>query len=882
MTNTETRELVYLAGLLHDIGKFYQRADPDGVPKSKLVSEVNRKSVSTYCPTDGKGNYTHKHVIWTLQFFDDHRSLFENALGIEATQRLIRLAASHHKPDAGSIPERIVQKADHYSSGIDRTSSAGLADESEELKAEQSGRWDAFKNVRMQSIFETLLGQTTVRYRQPIASIQLTKDFFPKKSLPETAPAQYKTLYQSFREEVSALPPQSADSLVDSLLYLLEKYTVTIPGSTQHLPDVSLFDHLKSTAALSLCLYDYWDEQNKLASLPTPAEAPLLLIGGDLSGIQAFIYDIIGKSAAKNLKGRSFYLQLLTDSLVRYLLDGLRLHRANIIYSSGGGFYLLAPNTAFIRQELPGLQASIQAKLRQEHGVRLFLAIDCEPVTETQIFDQQIGEVWSNLTGKLSARKQNRFANFLATDEGYRYFFEPDEVGGESRGNRDAITGEEFSKDERKYPLDPDTGTGERGDLVRKATWDQIRLGKLLREQIQYQVTTKGPISYWEDDERDLNRRKTEFGFEPLGLGQHHYFISAKRLDKLRSKLKGSVNDATVLSINTAESTGFTLPGNRQINGFTFYGGNDAPRDLADDVDEEAQPGHAPTGRVLYFDQLAGDASLKRLGILRMDVDNLGNIFKNGFDTNRRTFSRYSALSRSLDYFFKGYLNYLWKTGESSTGEAFHQHTFILYAGGDDLFIIGKWNVVLAFAGKIQTDFREYVCENPALSISGGMALVPSRFPIAKAAGLSELEEKQAKGHHFEQTDKNAISFLGTPLCWIFEFETVERIKNDLIRFIRDEPQIPKGLLTKISTLYAMKQEQEKQGQNPRWQWMAAYDLGRAVERAKTLDAKAFFRQLQQDLFTNKSYQGQKLRGSYEFLDLLNIAARWAELEMRS
>ena len=36
------REIVYLAALLHDIGKFYQRADEGGVAKSVFLSNINK------------------------------------------------------------------------------------------------------------------------------------------------------------------------------------------------------------------------------------------------------------------------------------------------------------------------------------------------------------------------------------------------------------------------------------------------------------------------------------------------------------------------------------------------------------------------------------------------------------------------------------------------------------------------------------------------------------------------------------------------------------------------------------------------------------------------------------------------------------------------
>ena len=872
MTNTETttRDLVYLAGLLHDIGKFYQRADTDGVPTSHFISSTTRNAVSTYCPPGQYGGNTHKHVIWTLQFFEDFDSVFADALTQEQRNQVARLASAHHKPNRADVLECVIQKADHYSSGIDRTSSQGLTDEFEEIKHEGKPGWDAFKNVRIVSIFETLLGQTTLAHKLPVAALQLDPSFFPKSNESDftgTAKAQYQSLWAAFSDELTTLGqpqnrPRTVSALAETMLYLLEKYATTVPSSTQHLPDVSLFDHLKSTAALSLCLHDYLAQKNQLANADIrPEETPLLLIGGDLSGIQAFIYDIIGRSAAKNLKGRSFYLQLMVDSIVQYLLDGLGLFRGNVVYSSGGGFYILAPNTDNIRNDLARLQATLSEKLRIEQGVQLFLAVDSQPVSQGQIFGQTINEAWSGLTEKLAAKKRRRFAESLTTDAGYRYFFEPGEAGGESRNTRDAVTGEEFLSGEETYPFGQDE---EDADLrVRKTTFEQVRLGRTLRENIQYVVMSRQPITYWEPDY--LFEQRTERYFEPLGLGLFYSFVSEKQLDKLRERAKGSVDNVLILSVNSAETTGFALNGNNQTYGFTFYGGNDLPRD----TDQGAK----------FFDELAGPDSLnfKRLGVLRMDVDNLGFIFKNGFDPQKRTFSRYSTLSRMLDYFFKGYLNRI-----RLSDKEFIDYTFILYAGGDDLFIVGKWDVTLRFAERIQQEFANWTCHNPRLGLSGGVAVVPPRFPIAKAADQSAGEEKRAKNHQHGNRDKNSLSLFGTPLGWGHEWQMVTDLKNDLKHYIGTEKSIPKALISKISTLHTMKQQQEKDGQNPSWRWLSAYDLGRASERAKSGDAKAFFNRLKTDLFTNKTYKGVPFASQYTFLDLLNVAARWAELEMRS
>ena len=87
-------------------------------------------------------------------------------------------------------------------------------------------------------------------------------------------------------------------------------------------PDVSLFDHLKTTCAIASCLFE------------TKSENKFLLIKGDISGIQDFIYKLASpeeafKGMSKRLRGRSFYLTLLNETFAYYLLKELKLPITN-------------------------------------------------------------------------------------------------------------------------------------------------------------------------------------------------------------------------------------------------------------------------------------------------------------------------------------------------------------------------------------------------------------------------------------------------------------------------------------------------------------------------------------------------------------------------
>ena len=151
------REHIYLAALLHDIGKFYQRADKGNTAQSDFLTE-HCKDESTFCPCGANGLYTHKHVLWTAQFIEDFASVFkilvnDESADLSAQDNLMNLAAGHHlKYEQLSDWGKIIKEADSLSSGMDRSSMEALKDDQDETVK----GWDAFKNKRMIPILQTI------------------------------------------------------------------------------------------------------------------------------------------------------------------------------------------------------------------------------------------------------------------------------------------------------------------------------------------------------------------------------------------------------------------------------------------------------------------------------------------------------------------------------------------------------------------------------------------------------------------------------------------------------------------------------------------------------------------------------------------------------
>ena len=104
-----------------------------------------------------------------------------------------------------------------------------------------------------------------------------------------------------------------------TIVALLHKYTSRIPSATpwekggkRTVPDISLYDHLRTTAAIAACIgrelsETEVDEELKLLITKKESDRNICaLIKGDISGIQNFLYHILSDGASNQLRGRSF------------------------------------------------------------------------------------------------------------------------------------------------------------------------------------------------------------------------------------------------------------------------------------------------------------------------------------------------------------------------------------------------------------------------------------------------------------------------------------------------------------------------------------------------------------------------------------------------
>lgn len=819
---------IALAGLLHDIGKFGQRAGETSA-LGKSHSAVGDKFVNTYVP--------------------------------EAWRSALAPVAWHHGDPEGKAHElynvQAVIVADRLSAG-----------ERERREEDEKGPL-----TPMMSPFSRLAAAPHSAWL-PLAPLELRSDSLfprPEPSAPEQTLRHYADLWARFCREAQALRDRhesspNLEAYILSLMDLLLRYTWCVPSAYYHdVPDVSLYDHLHTTAALATCIFAAFrerpDELRQLALRLRDQEAPAwpkepvvaALVEGDLSGIQDFIYAVKHpKGAASVLRARSFYIQVLTEVLARWILRELGLPPTNLLYCGGGRFRLLLPPQALTRLE--EFSTAINRALVAAHHGLIYLALAGVPLTpahfaptevqkkdeETWVAERGLRVAEEELRRLLSEKKNRRFLELAPADlaELFRPYGaegtlcqicgQPASVTPDAEGVRWCHTCEGFR----------DLGRGLRNARFLRLTWQDP---KPLPEK-----------PAWKDV-------LAHFGF---GLE-----ISVEPLPPcpLPSILYRLTDD-----LFSARSPQEAVVRKFLVNVVAIW--KEGERSPVPGEEYKPQP-----GEIKHFGVLARQSKgAPHLGVLRMDMDNLGWLFREGFVGgkdgrywDRGTFSRKQSLSTLLTVFFEGYVGEI--VHELAKKEEI-QRLYAVYSGGDDLFLVGSWDAVVTLARQIREGFAKFAGRSD-LGISAGLVLVDEKYPLYRAAQEAGERLEEAKAAQNEGGRKDAVNFLGQVVRWPVFMEVVEGWKARLEKAVEEDEAARRVLFVLQEVWEEYVREKGKRGQWGPWIWHTAYWLARQREMAQKAGRDpTIYADLQEALGGEKFAQN---------IGLLALAARWAELSIR-
>ena len=737
-------EEVILAALLHDVGKFGQRA---GANRSDRLLE-------TFCPKKD-GRHTHWHAIYTDYFIENTLPHPPN-LRVN-WQEITQIAANHHKYDKDSLEQSCVAIADHLSSGADRYKDT-----------EKDEGPKGYITARLISIFEEIELKHH-QFNSKKAHTYLLADMDdPEKIYPvmrdkpneSHGRTEYKELWEKFEENLKSnkayLKKISFQNYLGTLCSTLEKYLWCIPSSSfGDIPDISLFDHCYLTASIAQALYLYHQETGGKPenSVQDKNVNKFILYGGDLSGIQKYIFKV-NKShsagVAKLYRARSFYLQMITKSLIFELLHRLGLYSTAQVMDAGGRFMLLLPNTPKTNEIVIKFENEIEKEFLKSFKGLLTLNTCSAESSFDDLLIANFSETLDNFFDSLEKKKLNKFS-YSIENESFYPVLQDDHYQSEYDGN--CRISEIDGIDEKATELfqqEYDTDVG-----VCSICYQQICiLGKDLanRDKSYFYLTR--------------NDQKKIPGSVDLMLGWTVQFPNDQQMTQL------DLTTPDLFIFNRKEHLDYAfhpiaghLPVIRQ-NDLDYW------KEKEINKDDMLQENHLEIGKTpKTFEMIAKSDSRYRqgkgksfLGALKADVDNLGFVFSIGFekDTNNRklSISRFASLSRMLNFFFSVEL--------VRVIEREFPNIYVVFAGGDDIFLLGPWVELTYFSVKLSELFEKFTAHNPDLTLSAGIGVYKPSLPIKDVTNSSEELLENSKS--FPQKEifkvKNAITIFGGTVSW--------------------------------------------------------------------------------------------------------------------
>ena len=159
-------------------------------------------------------------------------------------------------------------------------------------------------------------------------------------------------------------------------------------------------------------------------------------------------------------------------------------------------------------------------------------------------------------------------------------------------------------------------------------------------------------------------------------------------------------------------------------------------------------------GEILEFEDFSKNSQgAEAIGILKADVDGMGLFLKKENNSVTDCFDNFDLFSKTLDNFFSLHI--------PRKMEKDFKNTYTVFAGGDDLFLLGSWDVILKLARFIESEFRRFV-KSSELTISFGIAMAKPSKPISYLAHETEHLLENSK----ELEGKDAITLFGETVKW--------------------------------------------------------------------------------------------------------------------
>jgi len=767
-----------IGALLHDVGKI-----------------VRRSGVSSKRHSIAGADYLEKEELLDVEKYKEIYDMIKYHYNEEINEEM----EENNKLDDNSLAY-IVYEADNIASGVERIKYDEEGEKIEVAGTEAMPLNSIFNrlNVKKNKIEKKFKSLTYDRYNFNMPKEKIDNDKIEN--------IEYLKVLERLRDDLAEMKEKYILT-PENLNSVLEEKCIYFPSSSYaDYPDVSYYDHVKLTAAVASCMYIYDAEKenneinykDKYFKKDEREKLKFLFVSAEFTGIQNFIYTITSKIAMKSLRGRSFYLELFIEHIIDEILEALNLSRVNLVYSAGSQFYMLLPNVPETVKVLEEYKSIINDFLLKELGTSVYYEIS---YTGTSI--EELGNGLSQDIKKENKLKGILKRNFNETSRKKlnRYSQEQlegifDENNALNEIHSDTKECVICKKTEKEDILIKNSQKESNGNLeICNSCKNYIKLGK----DISKSFHLRDKRAFFVEENCSENNDKLKFPKYPKGFVE----INFKSFQTVEEVEKESDKFYRFYSINT-NYLGKGNSRNIKVGNYNVKSKN-------------------KENSLVEFEELVKKAKgIERLAVLRADIDNLGTLFRTGFEDKEYintsgekepykfvSFSKTVVLSRYLSDFFKRVINLILerKSLIVEKNELFKEYCnliterieekeeerniVLVYSGGDDVFAIGTWNDIIEFSVDLRIAFKEF--SNDRVTLSAGIGFFDENYPIFQMAQKTGKLEKLAKSYNENKSGKStkdAVTLFGmnkhSKINHIYKWaDFIEKVLNEKYRYLK-------------------------------------------------------------------------------------------------
>lgn len=468
-----------------------------------------------------------------------------------------------------------------------------------------------------------------------------------------------------------------------------------------------------------------------------------MLIIGDLSGIQDYLFDVAneGGQQAKRLRSRSFFVQLAAECLALRVMKAASCSNENLLFCGAGKFIIQVVSLTDEQQ---------QALLIEQRQMNEWLLVETNGQLRLSLAVGETGDTPRTLyENTMQALQRQKLRAWSMT----------------------STKGSEWQTDSLILkPLDnPCELCGRRSGVIQEVEDDGWQL-VCIRCHDDRQMGKALPRTRWIALSETAQAAGKVFHLPGWRVTLHH--------DRPLEKSEALIHLTNSEQDSTAEPGVFNralarhIPANSDGRPIEF--GNLAKRARGDDL----------------------------LAVLKADADSLGAFF-NRLLEDAKDLSPLSRFSREMDDFFG-------VTLDREVSKFDWDLIYTVFAGGDDLLLVGPWDVVFDFAAHANEMFKQKFGQR-GLTISAGMSFMKPKRPIKQAVEQAAdlLDTAKTKSAPRAEAPKDQIAAFGQIWKW-GDHAAITQNAKQLTDWVNSEERIAeRGWLQTLLRLAEWRQRKE-------------------------------------------------------------------------